>query len=72
MDFSLMATFRSWGNALNTPFGYALLVGVAIYIFLRVTGRIRSPIPAFNKAEGGGAGQDRSTGGNRQPDYIIK
>ena len=70
ISLSPIDTLKGWGEALQSPLGIILLVGVAIYIFLRVTGRLDNPLGGlFGKKGGGNSGNN---GGGRQPDYIIK
>lgn len=44
----------------TNPVGIILLLAVGIYIFLRISGKIR-----FRRDQGGGGGGDR-------PDFVIK
>lgn len=71
MAFTLnpMDTLKGWGNALTTPFGIILLVLLAIYIYLRISGRIEGLGGMINKGKGGNSG---NVGGARKPDYILK
>lgn len=66
-SWSPVETFKGWGEALNSPLGIILLIAVAIYIWLRMSGRIDNPFS--NLRRGGGNNQGGQT---RKPDYIIR
>ena len=58
-----------WWERLNTPIGWFLLIVVAVYIILRVTGRIDGVFEIFGR-KGGNSGS--GGGSSQKPDYILK
>lgn len=66
IDMSPMATLAKWGNILTSPLGIIMIIGIAIYVFLRISGKIGGLGGMFNKGNKGNNNQ------SRRPDYIIK
>ena len=62
MDFSPITVLGRWGDRLLSPFGIVLVILMAIYIYLRISGRIG----------GFGGGSSNSSVGKNKADYVIK
>lgn len=77
VSFNPLDVLAGWGRLLNTPLGWILIIGVIIYIVLRVMGILGSPLEGTKLGARLGFGEDRRGGqqgtvGKQQADYIIK